>query len=328
ILLGITEGIDISLYDNPEKFNYSEMRYIRKSLKYGVNISNYEKIYRNSNRFEQITSLYKLKHFGNQVGVINKVLDNSSKYSKSFLNDIILLIENSFDIEKYLGSNFESSEEVKIIANSIKNNVDLLPYLNKGYDANQLNLIYIGLNSNLDISKYLQFNSKKMTRIIALMRIGKYDDSLAIYDEVYLNLLRKGYEKDICLLKYIKANDSILFLEETLKLLYLIKDNDFYKDFSLYELVEDNLTINQIKQLIFGVKDNININLYANTDFNEFQMKEIRFGLKNEINVEIYSDSDIDVKKMRAIRLSLQKKTFKRSNFFKFDTSLNKFTLK
>ena len=48
----------------------------------------------------------------------------------------------------------------------------------------------------------------------------------------------------------------------------------------------ENLQLNEIKD---GLQDNLNVFLYATTDFNWKQMKQIRLGLKRKLNVSFYA---------------------------------------
>ena len=41
-------------------------------------------------------------------------------------------------------------------------------------------------------------------------------------------------------------------------------------------------------QIKLGLKNNINVSLYAKPEYNADQMKEIRFGLENNVDVSLY----------------------------------------
>ena len=43
-----------------------------------------------------------------------------------------------------------------------------------------------------------------------------------------------------------------------------------------------------------GLKDNLDISIYANPDFTWQQMSEIRFGLKNNLDVSYYAKPEFD----------------------------------
>ena len=55
-----------------------------------------------------------------------------------------------------------------------------------------------------------------------------------------------------------------------------------------------------------GLKANLDVSFYANSDFNFLQMREIRLGLEKNLNVSIYAKSDFDFSQMKEIRLGLE----------------------
>ena len=62
------------------------------------------------------------------------------------------------------------------------------------------------------------------------------------------------------------------------------------------------------KDIIYsGLKNKLNVSLYAKPEFNDLQMKEIRLGLKQGINVESYLNNNISNQEMQKIRLKLLK---------------------
>ena len=61
-----------------------------------------------------------------------------------------------------------------------------------------------------------------------------------------------------------------------------------------------------------GLKANLDISIYANPDFNNFQMNEIRLGLQDGLDVSVYAKPEIDFKEMKKIRLKLLKKDLKK----------------
>ena len=64
----------------------------------------------------------------------------------------------------------------------------------------------------------------------------------------------------------------------------------------------------QMAHLKAGLKKNLDVSIYANPDFNNFQMNEIRLGLQDDLDVSIYANPEIDFKEMKKIREELLKK--------------------
>ena len=61
----------------------------------------------------------------------------------------------------------------------------------------------------------------------------------------------------------------------------------------------------QREQIIKGLEDNLDISVYAKTDFTGSQMTSIRLGLIDNLDVSIYAKSEFDEEQMRNIRLDL-----------------------
>ena len=50
----------------------------------------------------------------------------------------------------------------------------------------------------------------------------------------------------------------------------------------------------QKTSIIYGIKDNVDVSIYAKKEFQFHQMEEIRLGLKNKIDVSVYANPDFD----------------------------------
>ena len=68
----------------------------------------------------------------------------------------------------------------------------------------------------------------------------------------------------------------------------------------------ENLQLNEIKD---GLQDNLNVFLYATTDFNWKQMKQIRLGLEENLEVSIYANPKYSLQEMKDFRLRLEEGT-------------------
>ena len=58
-----------------------------------------------------------------------------------------------------------------------------------------------------------------------------------------------------------------------------------------------------------GLKENLNVLIYAKPDFNSNQMWQIRLGLEDNLDVSIYAKKEIDVERMEEIREKLLKES-------------------
>ena len=62
---------------------------------------------------------------------------------------------------------------------------------------------------------------------------------------------------------------------------------------------------NQQLEILQGLKDNLDISIYATPKYDSQQMEQIRLGLEDNLDVSIYAKSEFDEEQMRNIRLDL-----------------------
>ena len=72
----------------------------------------------------------------------------------------------------------------------------------------------------------------------------------------------------------------------------------------------EQFSINQKQEILKGLKEDVDVSIYAKPDFDCFQMEEIRLGLGSEIDVSIYAKPEIDWFHMREIREKLEKEKY------------------
>ena len=65
----------------------------------------------------------------------------------------------------------------------------------------------------------------------------------------------------------------------------------------------------QQEQIKIGLKDNLDVSIYAKLHYAEIEMNEIRLGLKNNLDISIYVNKYIVWKQMNKINLGLEKQT-------------------
>ena len=106
-----------------------------------------------------------------------------------------------------------------------------------------------------------------------------------------------------------KENEELIIAD------WINKRDELRKQEILQKLTKHNFDISldfnswQMEQISLGLKDNIDISLFAKKEYNSYQMEQIRLGLKKNLDVSIYAKKEYSSKKMRGIRLSLPKKS-------------------
>ena len=67
----------------------------------------------------------------------------------------------------------------------------------------------------------------------------------------------------------------------------------------------------QIKAIVFGLKGNLDVSIYAKPEFTLEQMYQIRAGLEDKLDVSKYANSDLTWREMEKIREKLMKEKIK-----------------
>lgn len=150
--------------------------------------------------------------------------------------------------------------------------VDISPYLDKGFDNDQIEQIRQGLESGVDVSIYAnpEFDWSQMGAIRAGLKSG-------VDVSIYADPKFEGNQ-----MRQIKYG-----LEEGV-------DVGVYADPEF-----DQKQMGAIRE---GLEQGLDVSIYADPKFNDRQMDEIRWGLEDGLDVSIYADPKFSVKQMREIR--------------------------
>ena len=88
--------------------------------------------------------------------------------------------------------------------------------------------------------------------------------------------------------------------------------NKIYNNLNIKNLVKtdwiNNFEEKQKIEILEGLKNNVDISIYANPEYSWVQMKEIRWGLEDNLDVSWYAKPDFDSAQMNEIRAGLRKK--------------------
>ena len=90
--------------------------------------------------------------------------------------------------------------------------------------------------------------------------------------------------------------------------------NKIYNNLNIYNLIKtdwfEQFDNEQKEEILEGLKNNIDVSIYAKIEFDSFQMNIIRKGLEENLDVSIYANPNISGYEMEEIR----KKTGKEIN--------------
>ena len=89
--------------------------------------------------------------------------------------------------------------------------------------------------------------------------------------------------------------------------------NKIYNNLTIDNLIKTDW-INQFdeyqqQEILEGLKNNLDVLIYAKPEFDESQMFEIKKGLENNIDVSIYAKPELSFREMETIREKLWEKS-------------------
>lgn len=189
-----------------------------------------------------------------QMELMEMAIDNGYD-TKSMLNKSVLEMrytikgfENNVNIEPYMGKGYVCPE-FRIILNCLKSGTNPKPYIGKGYNKNQLLIILSCIDKGVNPEYYID-------------KVTDYDSYKEVEQEV--------------------INDRYKEFEEKIKL------SECGEKFIIGNIRKFNF--NQLNEIVNGINDNIDISKYAYDDVESINMKVIRKYLNRGIDISEYRD--------------------------------------
>uniref|UniRef100_UPI0040566C7F DUF342 domain-containing protein n=1 Tax=Acetatifactor sp. TaxID=1872090 RepID=UPI0040566C7F len=169
IRLGMREKLSVEVYAKP-KFDWFQMEEIRKGLRAGINVG-----------------VYALPEISYEI-----------------MRELRKGLENKIDLSKFKGLN---AGVLRQLRKAMVAGVNLLKYINEGYDAEQLAEIREALESKVDIEPYLSkdYRGASIAQIRKGLEAGVDVSCYAMkyYSWRQMREIRKGLENQIAVEKYI-----------------------------------------------------------------------------------------------------------------------------
>ena len=85
--------------------------------------------------------------------------------------------------------------------------------------------------------------------------------------------------------------------------------NKIYNNLTIENLTKtewfNQFNKNQQLEILQGLKDNLDVSIYAKSEFDEQQMYQIRWGLKDNLDISIYAKTELSWMEMEDIREKL-----------------------
>lgn len=200
IKIGLMEGLDVSAYADPS-FDWFQMAEIHDGLAAGVDVGKYAD--------PQIPyAIMRQVRKGLENGVdLSEYIEREA----GVLRELRLSKRSNIDIIPYLEEGYDA-EQLEQIRISYEHDVDILPFLTIEYRGVSLEEIRIGLEKGLDVSVYAKpcYNWRQMRELRlgleARVDTTQYADPLYSYRQ--MEEIRKGLESGIPVSLYSKMRFS------------------------------------------------------------------------------------------------------------------------
>lgn len=175
---------------------------------------------------------------------------NKYKLDDGHKAEVYLSLKDKIDIEPFLNKNFNENQ-LYFIRKAIQKKLDITIFKEQIFDEYQMKQIIRGLEDNLNISLYAkkEFNGQQMYEI----RLGL----LKGFDVWYAN---PNYEARIMFLARMALT--------------------FYPDFDFKSYIKQGFNEEQLELILQGLKEKLDVTKYAKIEFDESKMKEIISTLK------------------------------------------------
>ena len=189
-------------------------------------------------------------------------------------------------------------KDIKIKKNKEKGAEKKMEILNSKFNDLQLEQIRLGLEEDLDISKYAdpKFSSHQMDEIqyglSEELDISKYADPK--FDWAQMREIRQGLEKDLDISHYA---DPKFDWEQMWEIRQGLE-----KGLDISQYADPKFDHSQMREIRLGLKAGLDISQYADPKFDGEQMQEIRRGLMDDIDVSKYADPKFNAAQMYEIR--------------------------
>ena len=173
-------------------------------------------------------------------------------------------------------------------------------YNGKEFTEQQMRMILLGSNNGLNVNSFAKtyYTPEKMSNIIGVLtgKTNRYNGE--DYTDEQIKLIKDGLNLELDVDIY--ANPD--FTPEKMDTIMMIMVAESSID--CQHLGE--FTLNQLKLIVKGIDEGLKVHLYANPDLDELQMYEVYLGVKSNVNIYEYNNSEYSCEKMRLVRVCLE----------------------
>lgn len=173
-------------------------------------------------------------------------------------------------------------------------------YNGKEFTEQQMRMILLGSNNGLNANSFAKpyYTPEKMSNIIGVLtgKTNRYNGE--DYTDEQIKLIKDGLNLELDVDVY--ANPD--FTPEKMDTIMMIMVAGSSIDCQHL----GKFTLNQLKLIVKGIDEGLKVHLYANPDLDELQMYEVYLGVKSNVNIYEYNNSEYSCEKMRLVRVCLE----------------------
>lgn len=173
-------------------------------------------------------------------------------------------------------------------------------YNGKEFTEQQMRMILLGSNNGLNVNSFAKtyYTPEKMSNIIGVLtgKTNRYNSE--DYTDEQIKLIKDGLNLELDVDVY--ANPD--FTPEKMDTIMMIMVAESSIDCQHL----GKFTLNQLKLIVKGIDEGLKVHLYANPDLDELQMYEVYLGVKSNVNIYEYNNSEYSCEKMRLVRVCLE----------------------
>lgn len=173
-------------------------------------------------------------------------------------------------------------------------------YNGKEFTEQQMRMILLGSNNGLNVNSFAKtyYTPEKMSNIIGVLtgKTNRYNGE--DYTDEQIKLIRDGLNLELDVDVY--ANPD--FTPEKMDTIMMIMVAESSIDCQHL----GKFILNQLKLIVKGIDEGLKVHLYANPDLDELQMYEVYLGVKSNVNIYEYNNSEYSCEKMRLVRVCLE----------------------
>ena len=268
-------GIDFENFDDivnkwttGKKFDYYQKFQIYLGVKSGVDVSKYADCGYTGDQMEEI-------RIGLEKG-LDITIYSDYNFNDQQMREIRFGIESGVDVSKYVicGYTWQQMREIRI---GLEKGLDITIYSDPGFNDWQMKVIREGIESGVDVNIYAKrcFDFKQMHNILWGLKTGInvsiYADPKYTWEQMRVILfgLMKGFDVSI----YANSGFNVDKMEKIYEILDL-KRFGCLNEISVEKYcLEDRFNAEQLRMIYRGLKEGVDVDIYADPKFSVNQME-------------------------------------------------------